>query len=104
MGAVHRYCRITLQSMSRPMDLFSILLSGFRTRRSGTQRAVYDFSDTSFKQALCRARTFGFVHEVEKMHSMGPALGGSLKNAIVVGEDGVVNDEGLALPRRVCAP
>jgi UDP-3-O-[3-hydroxymyristoyl] N-acetylglucosamine deacetylase len=64
----------------------------------GTQRAVYDFSDTNFKQALCRARTFGFVHEVEKMHAMGLALGGSLKNAIVVGEDGVVNDEGLRYP------
>lgn len=61
----------------------------------GRQNAVYDFSLTSFKQSLCRARTFGFVREVEKMHAMGLALGGSLKNAVVVGDDGVVNEEGL---------
>jgi UDP-3-O-[3-hydroxymyristoyl] N-acetylglucosamine deacetylase len=61
----------------------------------GTQHAVYDFSKTSFKQSLCRARTFGFVQEVEKMHRMGLALGGSLKNAIVIGDQGVVNEEGL---------
>lgn len=61
----------------------------------GKQHAVYDFTTTSFKQSLCRARTFGFVREVEKMHAMGLALGGSLKNAVVVGDDGVVNEEGL---------
>lgn len=61
----------------------------------GRQKAVYDFSQTSFKQALCRARTFGFVREVEKMHAMGLALGGSLKNAIVIGDGGVINEEGL---------
>lgn len=62
------------------------------------QQAVYDFTGTSFKQSLCRARTFGFMHEVEKMHSMGLALGGSLKNAIVIGEEGVINEEGLRYP------
>ena len=61
----------------------------------GKQRAIYDFNVTSFKQALCRARTFGFAREVEKMHSMGLALGGSLKNAVVVGDEGVINEEGL---------
>lgn len=61
----------------------------------GKQSAVYDFGVTSFKQALCRARTFGFAREVEKMHAMGLALGGSLKNAVVVGEEGVINEEGL---------
>lgn len=61
----------------------------------GRQNAVYDFTTTSFKQSLCRARTFGFAREVEKMHAMGLALGGSLKNAVVVGEEGVLNEEGL---------
>lgn len=61
----------------------------------GRQNAVYDFSATSFKQALCRARTFGFAREVEKMHAMGLALGGSLKNAVVIGDEGVLNEEGL---------
>jgi UDP-3-O-[3-hydroxymyristoyl] N-acetylglucosamine deacetylase len=61
----------------------------------GTQHALYDFASMNFKQSLCRARTFGFVQEVEKMHRMGLALGGSLKNAIVIGDQGVVNEEGL---------
>lgn len=59
------------------------------------QQAIYDFSVMNFKQSLCRARTFGFAREVEKMHAMGLALGGSLKNAIVVGDEGILNEEGL---------
>lgn len=59
------------------------------------QQASYDFSETSFKQALCRARTFGFARDVEKMRSMGLALGGSLHNAIVLADEGVLNEGGL---------
>ncbi|MEI4557855.1 UDP-3-O-acyl-N-acetylglucosamine deacetylase, partial [Klebsiella pneumoniae] len=59
------------------------------------QKAHYDFADTSFKNALARARTFGFASEVEKMRSMGLALGGSLHNAIVVGEEDILNEGGL---------
>lgn len=61
----------------------------------GSQKARYDFSETTFKQSLARARTFGFAAEVEKMRSMGLALGGSLHNAIVVGEDEILNEGGL---------
>ncbi|MDX2095669.1 MAG: UDP-3-O-acyl-N-acetylglucosamine deacetylase [Alphaproteobacteria bacterium] len=60
-----------------------------------TQKARYDFSQTSFRQALARARTFGFARDVEKMRSMGLALGGSLHNAIVIGEDDILNEGGL---------
>lgn len=60
-----------------------------------TQKASYDFSDTSFKQALARARTFGFARDVEKMRSMGLALGGSLHNAVVLGEEDILNEGGL---------
>lgn len=59
------------------------------------QKASYDFTDTSFKQSLARARTFGFASDVEKMRSMGLALGGSLHNAIVLGEDDIMNEGGL---------
>ncbi|MDA0902667.1 MAG: UDP-3-O-acyl-N-acetylglucosamine deacetylase [Proteobacteria bacterium] len=61
------------------------------------QKQKYDFhsTHTSFKNDLCRARTFGFQHEIEMLHKMGLARGGSLDNAIVVGEEGVVNAEGL---------
>lgn len=60
-----------------------------------TQKARYDFSDTSFKQSLSRARTFGFARDVEKMRSMGLALGGSLHNAVVLGEHDILNTGGL---------
>lgn len=61
----------------------------------GTQRAEYDFSYTSFKQTLCRARTFGFANEVEAMRAAGLARGGSLANAVVISDEGVMNEEGL---------
>lgn len=60
-----------------------------------TQQAFYDFDQVSFKQALCRARTFGFARDVETLRSMGLAQGGSLQNAIVLDEQGVMNEHGL---------
>lgn len=61
----------------------------------GKQTAEYDFREVNFKQSISRARTFGFEHEVVALRSMGLALGGSLDNAIVVGKDKIVNEEGL---------
>lgn len=79
-----------------PYDGFTLNIEiAFKHPLIATQKAEYDFSDTSFKQALSRARTFGFEAEVEKMRSMGLALGGSLHNAIVVGESDIVNEGGL---------
>lgn len=57
--------------------------------------ATYDFREMAFKQLLSRARTFGFERDVEKMQSMGLARGGSLSNAIVVGDQKILNAEGL---------
>jgi UDP-3-O-[3-hydroxymyristoyl] N-acetylglucosamine deacetylase len=61
------------------------------------QQQTFDYKSTfaSFKNDLCRARTFGFKHEIEQLHKMGLAKGGSLNNAILIGDDGVVNEEGL---------
>lgn len=59
------------------------------------QVARYDFRETTFKQSLSRARTFGFEREVEALRRQGLALGGSLDNAVVVGDAGVLNKEGL---------
>ena len=57
----------------------------------------FDYTSTfaSFKNDLCRARTFGFKHEIEHLHKIGLARGGSLDNAILVDENGIVNKEGL---------
>jgi UDP-3-O-[3-hydroxymyristoyl] N-acetylglucosamine deacetylase len=80
----------------RPSDHFTLELEiAFHHPLIETQKAQYDFSQTTFKQALSRARTFGFAHEVEKMRSMGLALGGSLHNAIVIGEQDILNEGGL---------
>lgn len=49
----------------------------------------------NFRHDIAQARTFGFLHEVEWMKSNGLAKGGSLDNAIVLGEDGVMNPDGL---------
>lgn len=67
----------------------------FNHKLIASQKAEYDFTRTSFKQSLARARTFGFARDVEKMRSMGLALGGSLHNAIVIGEDDILNEGGL---------
>ena len=54
-----------------------------------------DFADTSFIKEISRARTFGFMHEVEYLRNNGLALGGSLDNAIVMDEFRVLNTDGL---------
>jgi len=59
------------------------------------QAVTVDFADTSFVREISRARTFGFMHEVEALRSNGLALGGSLDNAVVMDEFRVLNAEGL---------
>ena len=59
------------------------------------QTAYVDFADTSYVKEVARARTFGFIQEVEALRDSGLALGGSLDNAIVVDEYRVLNAEGL---------
>ena len=54
-----------------------------------------DFMTTSYIREVSRARTFGFMHEVEWMRGQGLALGGSLDNAIVLDEYRVLNNDGL---------
>lgn len=60
-----------------------------------SQGCVFDLQNVSFKSDICRARTFGFEHEVESLRKNGLARGGSLDNAIVIGKEGVLNKEGL---------
>ena len=62
---------------------------------NSAQTAMVDFASTSFVKEVARARTFGFMHEVEAMRSQGLALGGSLDNAIVMDEFRVLNSDGL---------
>ncbi len=62
----------------------------------GTNQSVsIDFGSTSYLKELSRARTFGFVQDVEHLRSQGLAMGGSLDNAIVMDEFRVLNSDGL---------
>jgi UDP-3-O-[3-hydroxymyristoyl] N-acetylglucosamine deacetylase len=54
-----------------------------------------DFAETAYAKEVARARTFGFMHEVEALRNSGLALGGSLDNAIVMDEYRILNVEGL---------
>jgi len=59
------------------------------------QSVCVDFSSTSYIKEVSRARTFGFMQDVEAMREQGLALGGSLDNAIVMDEYRVLNSDGL---------
>ncbi|VXB43551.1 UDP-3-O-acyl N-acetylglucosamine deacetylase [Massilia sp. 9I] len=59
------------------------------------QRAAVDFGDVSYVHDVARARTFGFMQDVETLRGMGLARGGSLENAIVMDEYRILNADGL---------
>jgi UDP-3-O-[3-hydroxymyristoyl] N-acetylglucosamine deacetylase len=59
------------------------------------QRATMDFSTTAFLKEISRARTFGFMRDLEYLRSRNLALGGTLDNAIVLDDSGIVNEDGL---------
>jgi UDP-3-O-[3-hydroxymyristoyl] N-acetylglucosamine deacetylase len=63
-----------------------------------SQSLSLDFSGRGFSRELARARTFGFLRDVERLKKAGLAQGGSLENAIVVDEFSILNPEGLRYP------
>ncbi|WMC10116.1 UDP-3-O-acyl-N-acetylglucosamine deacetylase [Oceanimonas pelagia] len=63
-----------------------------------SQHLVLDFSGAAFVKELSRARTFGFMRDIEYLHSQNLALGGSLENAVVLDEYKVLNEDGLRYP------
>jgi UDP-3-O-[3-hydroxymyristoyl] N-acetylglucosamine deacetylase len=63
--------------------------------RKHRQQASLDFSTTAFLKEISRARTFGFLKDVESMRTRDLALGGSLDNSIVMDEYRVLNEDGL---------
>lgn len=61
----------------------------------GEQSFHFDYSISEYKENISRARTFGFLHEVQYLRSIGLALGGSMENAIVLDQTKILNPEGL---------
>ena len=82
----------------KPFDGFKVSFTidfdhpAFKNRKLNSS---VDFSSTTFVREISRARTFGFMHEVEYMRSKGLARGASMDNAIVVDEFKVMNKDGL---------
>jgi UDP-3-O-[3-hydroxymyristoyl] N-acetylglucosamine deacetylase len=62
------------------------------------QQFALEFSAHSFVREVARARTFGFLRDVDKLRSLGLARGGSLENAVVVDDFSILNPEGLRFP------
>lgn len=63
--------------------------------QNSPQVATVDFSSTSFVKEVSRARTFGFMDDLENLRSAGLAQGASLDNAIAMDSQTVLNDDGL---------
>lgn len=106
LSAARRYLRILQPVRVEHGRAFAELLpakSGFRldveidfdTTVIGRQRKVFDLEAAAYAQEISRARTFGFMRDVEQLWKAGFALGASLDNTVAVGDDKVINPEGL---------
>jgi UDP-3-O-[3-hydroxymyristoyl] N-acetylglucosamine deacetylase len=106
LSASRRYLRILQPVRVEHGRAFAELLpakTGFRldveidfdTGVIGRQRKVFDLEASAYAAEISRARTFGFMRDVEQLWKAGFALGASLDNTVAVGDDKVINPEGL---------
>jgi UDP-3-O-[3-hydroxymyristoyl] N-acetylglucosamine deacetylase len=106
LGATRRYLKILQPVRVENGRAFAELVpfdDGFRldveidfdTPVIGRQRKVFDLEPVAYASEISRARTFGFMREVEQLWKAGFALGASLDNTVAIGDDKVVNPEGL---------
>ena len=106
-GAPKRFLRLKKRIEARDGDKWAVLepYEGFKLsfsivydhpviEKSNTSLTV-DFAQTSYLKEVARARTYGFMHDVEDLRDVGLALGGGLENAVVLDEYRVLNAEGL---------
>jgi UDP-3-O-[3-hydroxymyristoyl] N-acetylglucosamine deacetylase len=106
-GAPKRFLRVKKRIVARDGDKWAALEphEGFKLSfsivfkhpvilKSNTELTV-DFATTSYLKEVARARTFGFVHDVEDLRESGLAQGGGLENAVVLDEHRVLNAGGL---------
>src|SRR5574344_1548407 len=84
--------RVSLKPSNRIVYDFEIK---FNHTAIGQQKFHFDYSIEEYKESIAKARTFGFLHEVQYLRSIGLALGGSMENAIVLDETKILNPEGL---------
>jgi UDP-3-O-[3-hydroxymyristoyl] N-acetylglucosamine deacetylase len=85
-----KYVRIT------PSDSYEMYYKiHFEHIAIGTQDYSFKFSKQAYVKEIARARTFGFLHEVQYLRSIGLAKGGNLDNAIVLDDKKILNEDGL---------
>jgi UDP-3-O-[3-hydroxymyristoyl] N-acetylglucosamine deacetylase len=70
----------------------------FPTPLIGRQRRTVDLTAANFRKDVSRARTFGFMKDVEFLWKKNLALGASLENTVALGDDRIINPEGLRYP------
>ena len=106
-GAPKRFLRVKKRVEAKDGDKWAVLepYEGFKLsfsivydhpviEKSNTSLTV-DFASTSYLKEVARARTYGFMQDVEDLRDVGLALGGGLENAVVLDEHRVLNAEGL---------
>lgn len=82
-----------------PAESFSVEFTiDFTNPTVGRQSMEFHYSPEAYRKEIAFARTFGFMKDVEKLRENGLALGGSFDNAVVVGDDRVLNPDGLRAP------
>lgn len=82
-----------------PDDTFRVSFTiKYANRHIGTQYATFEVTPEVFEKELSRARTFILEEDIETLRNMGLAKGGSLNNAMVFNDGGMVNDEPLRFP------
>jgi UDP-3-O-[3-hydroxymyristoyl] N-acetylglucosamine deacetylase len=82
-----------------PSETFSVQYDiNFPHPLIGVQSLEIELKGAHYAESIAPARTFGFYNEVEKMQSNGLIRGGSLENAIVLTETGMLNDTSLRFP------
>lgn len=64
----------------------------------GTQRFTFELTPETFAREVAPARTFGLFSDIDGMYARGLAQGGSLENAVIIGDEGVMNPGGLRFP------
>ena len=83
-----------------PFEGFKVAFTGVWDhpvlKKHGTKESI-NFNSTSFVKEVSRARTFGFLSDLEELKENNLVLGGSEKNAIAIGDDEILNEDGLRL-------
>ncbi len=105
LNAPRRFLRILKEVRIEDGEKFALLTPGngfsveleieFPSAAIEYQKYQFDFSPAAFKAEISRARTFGFLKDVETLRTSGRALGGSLENAVVIDGGDVLNKGGL---------